>query len=132
MVSGSCLCGAVSFEVAGDLPVADGCHCTICRKFSGHYFVSADVPKSALTVTGEENVTWYASSKKVRRGFCRICGASLFFNPPANDWIAVALGAVDGPTGTRMSEHIFTANKGDYYEIADGLPQHNTIPRHEG
>jgi hypothetical protein len=34
------------------------------------------------------------------------------------------MGAFDKPTGTCLEKHIFTADRGDYYEIADGLPQH--------
>lgn len=123
MHRGSCLCGAVRFEVAGALSAPDACHCSICRKQSGHYFASANVAKDSLTVAGEENVTWYQSSAKVRRGFCSICGSSLFFDPPHREWIAIAMGAFDGPTGTHLEMHIFVADKGDYYEIADGLPQ---------
>lgn len=33
------------------------------------------------------------------------------------------MGAFDGPTNTKLAKHIFVANKGDYYDIADGLPQ---------
>ncbi len=124
MHHGSCLCGAVTFTVAGDIPPPDACHCTRCRKSSGHYFASADVKRAALTLRGGEHLRWYQSSPKVRRGFCGTCGASLFFDPPADrDWIGVAMGAFDGPTGTHLHIHIFTADKGDYYEIADGLPQ---------
>src|SRR5262245_40390399 len=59
MHTGSCLCGAVRFEIAGDLPDPDACHCTQCRKTSGHYFVSTDAPRSAITIHGAENLTWY-------------------------------------------------------------------------
>ena len=38
--------------------------------------------------------------------------------------IAVAMGVFDDPTGTHLHMHIFVDEKGDYYEIADGLPQH--------
>ena len=120
---GSCLCGAVRFEVAGALKGPDACHCGKCRKHSGHYFVSTDVARAALTVHGEDKVTWYRSSEKVRRGFCSVCGSSLFWDPVHRDWIGIAMGAFDGPTGTRMSRHIFVADRGDYYDIADGLPQ---------
>ena len=123
MKKGSCLCGAVSFEVAAELPGPDACHCTMCRKQSGHYFASTDVPKAALTVAGADNVTWFQSSEKVRRGFCATCGSSLFWEPLHRDWIGVAMGAFDAPTDTRLKVHIFVAEKGDYYEIADGLPQ---------
>jgi hypothetical protein len=38
------------------------------------------------------------------------------------------MGAFDGPTGTTASVHIYVADKGDYYRIADSLPQYDTIP----
>ncbi len=123
MHKGSCLCGAVTFEVTGDLPGLDACHCAMCRKHSGHYFASTDVPKAALTIRGEEKVTWFQSSEKARRGFCSLCGSSLFWDPPSRDWIGVAMGAFDTPTNTRIRVHIFVAEKGDYYDISDAVPQ---------
>ena len=124
MVSGSCLCGAVSFEVEGTLAPPDACLCSICRKQSSHYFVSTDVPRDRVKIKGADNVRWYPSSEKARRGFCATCGSPLFFDPPARDWIAIAMGAFEKPTGTHIEKHIFVADKGDYYEIADGVPQH--------
>ena len=123
MHKGSCLCGAVRFEVSGELPGPDACHCRQCRKSSGHYFASCDVPKAALTVEGEDRLGWFQSSEKVRRGFCSVCGSSLFWDPVFRDWIGVAMGAFEGATGTHLAKHIFVADKGDYYEIRDGLPQ---------
>ena len=123
MHKGSCLCGAVTFEVAGDLPKPDGCHCTKCRKTTGHFLASCDVPKTALMVRGQDSVGWYQSSEKVRRGFCSVCGSTLFWDPVFRDFIGIAMGAFDGPTGTQLGIHIFVADKGDYYDIADGLPQ---------
>ena len=120
---GSCVCGAVAFEVEGDLRPPDGCHCTQCRKQSGHFFASTDVARDRVTVHGSEKVTWYRSSEKVRRGFCSVCGSSLFWDPIYKDRIGLAMGAFDTPTGTHFEMHIFVAEKGDYYEIADGLPQ---------
>ena len=124
MQTGSCLCGAVRFEVNGELPPPDTCHCTQCRKHSGHVFVSTDVPRSAVTIHGADQVTWFRSSEKVRRGFCTTCGSSLFWDPIYRDWIGIAMGAFDLPTNTRMDKHIHVASKGDYYDIADDLPQH--------
>jgi len=66
---GSCLCGAVTFAVAGPLGPPDACHCRQCRKQSGHFYAGTDMPRSALTVHGAENVTWFQSSPRVRRGF---------------------------------------------------------------
>ena len=63
------------------------------------------------------------SSAKVRRGFCRTCGSFLFWDPAGRDWLAIAMGAFKAPTSTHLEKHIFVAEKGDYYEITDGLPQ---------
>jgi hypothetical protein len=123
MHTGSCLCGAVTFEVSGELKPPDACHCSQCRKVSGHYWASTDIPRAALKVTGEHNVAWFRSSEKIQRGFCSTCGSTLFFDPFQKDWIAVSMGAFDAPTGTHLEKHIFVADKGDYYEIRDGLPQ---------
>lgn len=71
MHKGSCLCGAVTFAVAGDLPPATACHCTMCRKSTGHYEAGVDVDKSAVTITGGDKVPWFQSSEKVRRGSAR-------------------------------------------------------------
>ena len=126
MHRGSCLCGAVRFEIKGSIPAPDACHCSKCRKFSGHYFVSGDVPRDNVLIHGSDHVTWYRSSEKVQRGFCSTCGASLFFDPvdkEKNRWIGIAMGAFDAPTETRLEKHIFVGDKGDYYDIKDGLPQ---------
>lgn len=119
---GSCLCGAVSFEVEGKLPQPDACHCHECRKFSGHYFVSTDVPRARVKIDGNEKINWY-QIENVRRGFCSICGSSLFWDPIGQDWTAIALGAFEVPTDTRVNKHIFVAEKSDYYDITDDLPQ---------
>ena len=120
-MKGSCLCGAVRFETPDTVNKNSSCHCTQCRKQSGHAWASADVAASDVTIEGE--VRWYESSDWARRGFCPICGSFLFWKVKDKDEIAFALGAIDGPTGLKLERHIFTADKGDYYEIADGLPQ---------
>ena len=123
MHKGSCLCGAVRIEVDGALEPPDACHCGQCRRQSGHYFASTNVRRDALRIEGGENVTWYRSSEKVRRGFCATCGSLLFWDPIGREITSVAMGAFDKPTGTRLAIHIFVADKGDYHDIADGLPQ---------
>jgi hypothetical protein len=128
MHKGSCLCGAVRFEVEGDLPGPDACHCSQCRKQSGHVFASTDVRKTDLVIKGQDKVTWYRSSENVRRGFCSVCGSTLFWNPILRDRIGVAMGALDTPSHTHLAVHIFVADKGDYYDIADGVPAFDQTP----
>ena len=123
MHKGSCLCGAVTFEVDQELVPPDACHCTQCRKQSGHVWASTNVAREHLTVTGADRVTWFESSSAARRGFCSACGSSLFWDPVERDYVSVAMGAFDKPTGTRLAVHIWVADKGDYYEIGDDVRQ---------
>jgi len=126
MHTGSCVCKAITFEVASNLGPVEACHCKQCRQWTGHFLASTEVPRAALTIHGAEDLTWYHSSEKVRRGFCCKCGASLFFDPTdknKHDWIGISMGAFDTPSNTKLALHIFAAEKGDYYEISDGLPQ---------
>lgn len=119
----SCLCGSVTITVEGPLPEADACHCSQCRKQSGHYWASVDLPSERVTVEGDEHVRWYQASEKVRRGFCQTCGSFLFWDPIHHDKIAIAMGAFDQPTNTKLFSHIFVADKGDYYDIEPGVLQ---------
>jgi hypothetical protein len=121
MMHGHCLCGNVNFTVQGTPFHAGYCHCGQCRRQSGHYWASASVHLSDITITGD--VSWYAASPAARRSFCALCGSFLFWQAnDAND-IGFSLGAIDGPTGITMTKHIFVADKGDYYLLCDGLPQ---------
>ena len=123
MPTGSCLCGAVTFEIAGELSPATLCHCGQCRRQAGHAWASTHIDEAALTLHGAEHLRWYAASPAARRGFCGTCGSVLFWNPRDEDRISVSMGAIDAPHGTRIAKHIFTAHKGDYYDIDDSLPQ---------
>ncbi len=122
--AGGCLCGAVRFRLHGTLGAPVACHCRMCRRQSGHYWASGNLAKADLELLDPEaQLRWYASSAKVRRGFCGRCGSVLFWEPLARDWTSVAMGALDGATGLRLQRHIFVAEQGDYYDIADGIPQ---------
>jgi hypothetical protein len=120
---GSCLCGAVRFVVSGPLRGVVYCHCSQCRKQSGHYYAATNVAVADLAVEGGENVTWFAASDFAKRGFCSICGSALFWKHNEADEISVMAGAFEQPTGLKGEVHIFVVDKGDYYDITDGLPQ---------
>lgn len=120
---GSCLCGKVRFRTHGKLRGVVYCHCTQCRKQSGHHFASTNVPDDQFAVEGEDNVSWFQSSDDARRGFCATCGSALFWKHRKLDYTSINAGTFDNPTGLTAEMHIFVADKGDYYTIADGLPQ---------
>jgi hypothetical protein len=119
--TGRCLCGAVSYEVRGDLRDVWNCHCGQCRRTHGNVAAYTSVARTDLVLTEARGLKWYRSSDRARRGFCRDCGASLFWEPSAGDRVSVAAGSLDPPTGLKTTRHIFVAERGDYYEIGDDL-----------
>ncbi|MBB1492111.1 MULTISPECIES: GFA family protein [unclassified Paracoccus (in: a-proteobacteria)] len=119
-ISGACLCGGVSFTGRLTAEPATACHCSQCRRWSGHVWVSAELRDAAIT---GEPLRWFRSSDKAERGFCATCGSSLFWRRLGEDRVAVSGGVIDPPTGLRLEGHIYVADKGDYYDITDGLPQ---------
>jgi len=126
MHTGSCLCGGVTYTLTGDLRNSVACHCVQCRKTSGHYVSATQVGPDQLTITRDDSLRWYQSSPQAQRGFCATCGSSLFWRHDAdNGATSVMSGTLDGATGITTEKHIFVADKGDYYEIADDLPQHD-------
>jgi hypothetical protein len=121
--TGSCSCRAVRFTTSGPLRGIVYCHCTQCRKQSGHFFAATNVSDDRIAIEGTDNITWYRGSEAARRGFCQVCGSVLFWKHDELDTISIMAGAFDNPSGLQAESHIFVADKGDYYEIDDGLPQ---------
>ena len=119
-MKGGCLCGAVMYAVEGPLRPVVNCHCQQCRKSSGHHVAATSAARDKIEIIGE--VTWYQSSETARRGFCAICGSNLFWDGEGKN-LSIQAGTLDGATGLQTRGHIFVADKGDYYEIADDLPQ---------
>lgn len=127
-IAGQCLCGAVAFNALSDNSDVHACHCGKCRSWGGNFWTSVVVPYETVRFpNGDASLKWFRSSDWARRGFCRECGSALFWHGDRLDehkhTIAVAAGALTQPTGVRLMEHIFVSDKGDYYDIADGLPQ---------
>jgi len=122
--SGGCLCGGVRYRVDGPLSDVGACHCSQCRRTTGHYFAATSCDRAALTFDSDETLAWYRSSSFARRGFCSRCGSSLFWERIGENKVDILAGTLDQPTGLKMTDHIYVADKGDYYEITDGLPQY--------
>lgn len=123
MYKGSCLCGAVTFEIDGDLSPPSACHCGQCRKQSGHVWASTWTHQDNLNLSASDTIKWYKASDMARRGFCGQCGSLMFWQHTDEDTISISMGAFDDPTGLALSKHIFVADKGNYYDITDDLPQ---------
>ena len=119
---GRCECGAVAFDVTDARDTATFCHCSQCRRFSGHYWAATRAAVADIRFTAEDTLTWFASSDHARRGFCATCGAALFYQPNGAAHMGIAVGCLDLPTGMSPGKHIFTADAGDYYTIPDDAP----------
>ena len=122
-VKGSCECQGVVFELIGELRDVVFCHCSQCRKTSGHYWAATQVSKGNLNLIKATSLSWYDSSDKARRGFCSVCGSSMFYERKGIDKISVSAGSLEIPTYLDRMRHIYVTSKGDYYDISDDLPQ---------
>lgn len=116
-MQGSCLCGKLSYRISGQTRSIVACHCTQCRKTSGHYVAATQVKKEQLEIAGSENLKWYRSSASAKRAFCSSCGSQLFWTQLVSPDISVMAGTLDGPTGLVMDRQICIENKGDYYAV---------------
>lgn len=129
--TGSCLCGAVKFEVTGPLRPVIACHCSQCRKQTGNYMSATAAKDAYFRLTETRGLKWYRASDTARRGFCQECGSTLFWKGDGRDYVSIAAGAIDGKLGVPLAGHIFCADAGDYYVIAGGdyqLPQWSADP----
>ncbi len=111
-IKGSCLCGAVSYEVTGPFKMMGNCHCSICRKSHGAAFATWGIidPDQFRWTSGEEFVHAYESSRGRERRFCKKCGSPLV-STRSGMVGEVVVGTVDGDPGARAREHIFVRSK---------------------
>jgi len=124
---GSCLCGETAYAVRGPLRNVVACHCTQCRKQTGHYLAATSAAVADFDLLRGTHVRWYRSSPTARRAFCSNCGSVLFWQADAApDRISITAGTLDGPTGLVTEGHIFCADQGDYYVI----PQEGYLRAH--
>ncbi|MDA8870546.1 GFA family protein, partial [Rhizobiaceae bacterium] len=49
--TGSCLCGGISYVASGPLRELAACHCSQCRKQTGHFYVATDSADADLAIT---------------------------------------------------------------------------------
>ena len=131
MHKGSCLCGAVTYEIKGDIGDAYFCHCKRCRKASGSAFASnARISPGQFTLlTGQESLkSFYHEGSGLTRKFCAECGSPIVGERTEAGMMTVRLGSLDTPLARRPVGHIFTGSKAEWDEITDDLPQFTERP----
>lgn len=131
-VRGSCLCGAIEFEITGAARSATHCHCRRCRKARGTAnATNLLVPLDGLRyVRGEELLTKYRlpEAKYFAHWFCGVCGSSMPRFDEGRGFTVVPMGALDDDPGVRPERHIHVASKAPWDTICDDLPQFEAGP----
>jgi hypothetical protein len=127
-VEGGCLCGGVRYRITGPFRRAGQCHCSRCRKHSGSAasFQGRVARGDFELLSGDELLrTWRPPGGGAAKVFCSVCGSSLFGGTwPDGAEVSVRLGGLDADPGIRPQCHTFTGSRAPWYEIRDGLPQH--------
>ncbi len=121
--TGGCLCGGVRYTIRGPLRGVIACHCSQCRRTGGHHSAMTSAPSANIELTASDRLVWYRSSDTAERGFCSGCGGNLFWKLAGRDAISITAGTLDAPTHLAVEQHIFVADKSDYYTIDDDLPK---------
>lgn len=121
-ISGECFCGAVTYEVSGELRDARSCHCSRCRKaFSAQASAYALVdPAEFKWLTGEHLLTSYIAEHRAGLKFCSKCGSTLC-GIVDGDVHGVTLGCVNGDPEIEIGQHIFVGSKATWEIIPEGV-----------
>jgi hypothetical protein len=132
-VSGSCLCGAVTYEMRPPYAFFQYCHCSRCRKFSGaahgaNILVSADQFK---WTSGEDRVKQYVvpDAKYYCTAFCTVCGSSLPWRTRNEKFYLVPAGTLDDEPGARVQRNIYWGSRASWYEAVGDLPIFDKLPK---
>jgi len=131
MLSGSCLCNGVQYEIRGELGDIMQCHCQKCRKANGSAFATnAAIPTTAFVLLkGEELLAEYESTPGVFRVFCKQCASPLYSRRPhMPELLRLRIGTLDTKIEGKPSSHIFVGSKAEWHEICDDIPQYKERP----
>ena len=130
MLTGNCLCKAVKFHLEDKLLYSFYCYCSECRRFSGSAFsVAGGIAREKLIITnGEKQIKYYRKRDVANLAFCGICGSSLFSENFKMGLIHLRYGVLNEEPSLKPQSHIHVASKIPWYEIADDLPQFETLP----
>ena len=125
----SCLCGGIQLRTKGLLRHVLNCHCYQCMKTHGNYAAYTTSLEKDIKFIKKRTLKWFRSSKKAKRGFCKKCGASMFFKFLDNNNISIAAGMFKNPTHLTTKRNIFVEKKLDYYSLDNRLPKFKRYPK---
>lgn len=124
MINGSCLCGAVTYEISGAVGNIVHCHCKTCRKAHGSAFSSvAAVLDNDFTLLSKDSLKSYESSAGKHRYFCSDCGSQIYAKRENTPHIILRLGCLDDDIDSIEKAHIWVSEKAKWYCINTQLPE---------
>ena len=118
VLTGSCLCGAVSISSSSISNHVAACHCSMCRKWGGGPLLGVEC-EGELSFSGAENIGVYQSSEWAERGFCKNCGSHLFYRLKENNHYYLPVGIFDNSEGLVFDLQVFIEEKPEYYSFAN-------------
>jgi hypothetical protein len=124
-VTGSCLCGAIKYQV--DKIEADmaHCHCSMCRKFHGAaYSTFGEALRDNFHwLQGEALLMSYTADNGSVRQFCKKCGSSMTFlaSLKSTQVLEFSLGTMDQDIDQFPDAHVYVENKANWSDINDSL-----------
>jgi hypothetical protein len=121
MPQGSCYCGAISFSVDGELSGVISCHCRDCQRINGNFNALVVADKDAVTIEGEELMTWYHTSPGIRRSFCSRCGSRLF-KDKGTPKLIISAGAFEPPLQLPNAKNLWVESAASWYDVT---PEHS-------
>jgi hypothetical protein len=127
MLTGSCLCGAIAYEVDAPPGPIVHCHCETCRKTHGAAFSSlCAVPRDKFRWTkGEALLARFESSPGKERCFCTKCGSHLYAERPAQPVVLLRLGCLDTPITDKPRAHIWRSDGASWYDPKDEVREYS-------
>jgi len=127
---GSCLCGAVKFEVQGELDSFYLCHCHHCQKDTGSVHSANIFSASAKLnwLAGADAVTTYTlPGTRHSKSFCKLCGSALPNNQIAN-LLVIPAGCLDTEVSLSPTAHIFTSSQASWERELEEAPKYKLLP----
>jgi len=126
VLRGSCLCGEAVYEVTGEIVFAHNCHCSRCRKArAAAHTTNGFTPADAVRyLSGAELLRKYKvpDAKHFTHTFCRVCGSGMPRPAAPTEYVSIPFGTLDDDPGRGADDHIYVADKADWYDFDDGLP----------
>ncbi|HEV7606322.1 MAG TPA: GFA family protein [Steroidobacteraceae bacterium] len=132
VVSGSCACGRIRFEIDGRPLVMRHCHCSRCRhaRGSAHATNLAYKIDALRVIQGEELLVDFQlpEAKFFGTAFCGHCGGAMPRRSPGRGWVVVPVGTLDSDPEMHATVHQHVASKAPWFDITDGIPQFAEAP----